>query len=120
MRITNTFMSRNYLNNLNNSLELYNQSGERIHSGRKLNKMSDNVSDGTRALSIRTQFYKNEQIQENVRKAGETLSVAESNLTSIKDIVDNVHAKCIEALNGPKESAAEIFAIDFDAQRKIV
>ena len=115
MRITNTFMSRNYLNNLNNSLELYNQSGERIHSGRKLNKMSDNVSDGTRALSIRTQFYKNEQIQENVRKAGETLSVAESNLTSIKDIVDNVHAKCIEALNGPKESAAEIFAIDFDA-----
>lgn len=115
MRITNTFMTRNYLNNLNNSLDLYNQSGERIHSGRKLSKMSDNVSDGTRALSIRTQFYKNEQIQENVKKAGETLTVAESNLMSIKDIIDNVHSKCVEALNGPKASAAEIFSIDFSA-----
>lgn len=115
MRITNNYMTRNYLGNLNSALDLYNQSGERIHSGRKLNKMSDNVSDGTRALSVRTQSYKNEQIQENVKKAGETLTVAESNLMSIKDIVDGVHAKAVEALNGPKESAAEIFAIDFDA-----
>jgi flagellin-like hook-associated protein FlgL len=118
MRITNTFMTRNYLNNLNNSLDLYNQSGERIHSGRKLSKMSDNVSDGTRALSIRTQSYKNEQIQENVKKAGETLTVAESNLMSIKDIIDNIHSKCVEALNGPKESASEIFSIDFDSVKE--
>ena len=115
MRITNTYMTRNYLANLNNSLELYNKSGDKLNSGRKISKMSDNVSDGTRALSIRTQFYKNEQIQENVKKAGETLSVAESNLMSIKDIIDNVHSKCVEALNGPKESAAEIFSLDFTA-----
>lgn len=115
MRITNNYMSRNYLGNLNRSLELYNQSGNKLNSGRKLSKMSDNVSDGTRALTIRTQSYKNEQIQENVKKAGETLTVAESNLTSIKDIVDNVHAKCVEALNGPKSTANEIFALDFDS-----
>jgi flagellin-like hook-associated protein FlgL len=118
MRITNTYMTRNYLGNLNNALELYNKSGDRINSGRKLSKMSDNVSDGTRALSIRTQSYKNEQIQENVKKAGETLTVAESNLMSIKDIIDNIHSKCVEALNGPKESAAEIFSIDFDSVKE--
>ncbi|MGN0613886.1 MAG: hypothetical protein ACI4JB_08305 [Porcipelethomonas sp.] len=115
MRITNNYMTRNYLGNLNNSLELYNQSGNRLTTGRKFSKMSENVSDGTRALNIRTQVYKNEQIQENVKKAGESLTVAESNLTSIKDILTNVYAETIEALNSPKASEADIFACDFDA-----
>jgi len=115
MRITNNYMTRNYLGNLNNTLGLYNESGNKLTTGRKFSKMSENVSDGTRALNIRTQFYKNEQIQDNVKKAGETLTVAESNLTSIKDIIDNVHSKCIEALNGPRSSVNDIFATDFDS-----
>ncbi len=115
MRITNNYMTRNYLNNLNNSLNLYNESGNRLNTGRKFSKMSENVSDGTRALTIRTQSYKNEQIQENVKKAGENLSVAESNLMSIKDIIDGVHANTVQALNGTNESAAEIYATDFNA-----
>lgn len=118
MRITNNYMTRNYLGNLNNTLNRYNESANRLTTGRKFSKMSENVSDGTRALNVRTQYYKNEQLQENVKKAGETLTVAESNLTSIKDIIENVHSKCIEALNGPKSSANEIFATDFDAVKK--
>ena len=73
MRITNNYMNRNYLGNLNGTLERYNESGNRLTTGREFDKMSDNVSDGTRALTIRTQSYKNEQIQENVKKAGESL-----------------------------------------------
>jgi len=115
MRITNNYMTRNYLGNLNSSLELYNESGNRLNTGRKFSKMSENVSDGTRALTIRTQNYKNEQIQENVKKAGETLSVAESNLMSIKDIVDHIHATTVEALNTTNASAADIYATEFDA-----
>lgn len=115
MRITNSYMTRNYLNNLNRSLNLYNDSGNRLNTGRKFNKMSENVSDGTRALTIRTQSYKNEQIQENVKKAGENLYVAESNLMSIKDIIDGVHSNTIQALNGTNESASDIYATDFNA-----
>lgn len=115
MRITNNYMTRNYLNNLNSSLELYNESGNKLNTGRKFNKMSENVSDGTRALTIRTQVYKNEQIQENVKKAGEGLYVAESNLMSIKDIIDNVHNTTVQALNETNKSASEIYAANFDA-----
>lgn len=115
MRITNSYITRNYLNNLNRSLNLYNDSANRLNTGRKFNKMSENVSDGTRALTIRTQSYKNEQIQENVKKAGENLYVAESNLMSIKDIIDGVHSNTIQALNGTNESAADIYATDFNA-----
>lgn len=115
MRVSNNYMTRNYLNNLNSALDLYNQSGNRVHSGRKFDKMSENVSDGTRALNIRTQSYKNEQLQENVKKAGESLTVGESNLMSIKDIVDTIHDETIKALNGTNDSASNIFATDFDA-----
>lgn len=115
MRITNSYITRNYLNNLNRSLNLYNDSANKLNTGRKFNKMSENVSDGTRALTIRTQFYKNEQIQENVKKAGENLYVAESNLMSIKDIIDGVHNNTVQALNGTNESAANIYETDFNA-----
>lgn len=118
MRISNTYMTRNYLGNLNSTLELYNKSGNKLTTGREFNKMSDNVSDGTRALTIRTQFYKNEQIQENVKKAGESLSVAESNLMSIKDIIDTVHATTVQALNETNKSAADIYATDFEAVKQ--
>jgi len=118
MRISNTYMTRNYLGNLNSTLELYNKSGNKLTTGREFDKMSDNVSDGTRALTIRTQFYKNEQIQENVKKAGESLSVAESNLMSIKDIIDTVHATTVQALNETNKSAADIYATDFEAVKQ--
>lgn len=118
MRITNNYMNRNYLGNLNGTLERYNESGNRLTTGREFDKMSDNVSDGTRALTIRTQSYKNEQIQENVKKAGESLYVAESNLMSIKDITENVYDKTLEALNETNKSASDIYAANFDAIKK--
>lgn len=118
MRVSNSYMTRNYLKNLNHSLDLYNKSGNKLESGRKFTKMSENVSDGTRALNIRTQVYKNEQVTENVKKAGETLTMAESNLMSIKDIVDTLHDETIKALNGTNDSASEIFSTDFNSIKK--
>lgn len=115
MRVTNTMLTRNYLNNLNRNLDLYNQSGSRLQSGRKFTKMSENVSDGTRALNVRTQVYKNEQYQENVKKAGESLDVAETNITSIEDILNSVWEQTIKACNGTNESASDIFSLNFSS-----
>lgn len=114
MRVTNTALTRNYLNNLNRNLSLYDKSGKRLQTGRKFNKMSENVSDGTRALNIRTQMYKNEQYQENASKSRESLSVAETNLMSIEDILNSVNEQTIKALNGTNESASNIYSIDFN------
>lgn len=120
MRVTNNMMTRNYLNNLNNNLSLVNESGNRLQSGRKFTKMSQNVSDGTRALNVRTQMYKNDQLQENVKKSGESLSVAETNMMSLEDILNSVHEQTIRALNGTNESAAEIYSINFDSLKNQV
>lgn len=115
MRVTNNYITRNYLGNLNRALDLYNKSGNKMNSGRKFTKMSENVSDGTRALTIRTQAYKNEQIQENVKKANESMTIAESNLTSILEIVENINSETIKALNGTNSSVSGIFETDFNA-----
>ncbi|MGN0620320.1 MAG: hypothetical protein ACI4I9_00495 [Porcipelethomonas sp.] len=115
MRVTNNAMTRNYLTNLNSSLSLLNDSQMKLESGRKITKMSDSVSAGTRALNVRTQIYKNEQIQDNVKKANESLLVAEGNMTSIKDILANVNEQTIKALNGTNWSASDIYEISFDS-----
>lgn len=120
MRVTNRSMTRNYLNNVNRNLSLYNQSGARLQHGRKFTKMSENVSDGTRALNVRTQMYKNDQVQENAHKASESLSQAESNMMSIEDILNSVHEQTIKAVNGTNEGSSDIFAINFDTLKKQV
>lgn len=120
MRVTNNAMTRNYLLNLNNNMNKLNKTSNRLQTGRNFNKMSQNVSDGTRSLNIRTQMYKNEQIQENVKKAGETLSVAETNLMSIEDVLNSVYDQTIRAVNGTHESASEIYSINFDSLKNQV
>ncbi len=115
MRIANSMMTRNYLTNLNNNLSSLNDSSTRLQTGREFTKMSDNVSNGTRALNVRTQLYKNEQLQSNVQKTSESLSVAETNMMTIEDILNSVDEQTIKALNGTNESASHIFEINFSS-----
>ncbi len=117
MRVTNNAMTRNYLLNLNHNMNKLNNTSNRLQTGRKFTKMSQNVSDGTRSLNIRTQMYKNEQVQENVKKAGESLSVAETNLMNIEDILNNVYDQTLRAVNGTMESASNIYSINFDSMK---
>jgi flagellar hook-associated protein 3 FlgL len=115
MRIANSMMTRNYLLNINNNLSSLNETSERLQTGREFTKMSDNVSAGTRALNTRTQLYKNEQLQVNIQKAGESLEVAETNLMTIEDILNSVREQTIKAVNGTNESASHIYEISFSS-----
>lgn len=111
MRVTESSMNRNYLNNLHRSLRSLNASGQRLSSGRAFTKMSENVTGGTRALAVRTQLYKNQQVQQNVKTANEQFSLAETNLTSIEDMLNSVHEQTLSALNGTKtQDQLDIFA----------
>lgn len=115
MRVTESSINRNYLNNLNRSLRNLNASGQRLSSGRAFTKMSENVSGGARALSIRTQLYKNEQVQQNVKTVSEQLNIAETNLTSISDMLSSVNEQTYSALNGTKaQPELDIYANIFD------
>lgn len=118
MRVTENSMNRNYMNNLHRSLRNLNASGQRLSSGRAFTKMSENVTGGARALAIRTQIYKNEQIQKNVKTANEQLNIAETNLSSISEMLSSVNDQTLSALNGTKsQDELDIFASVFDTMK---
>ena len=49
--------------------------------------MSDSVADGSRALRLRAQIYKNAQMQRNLSTVQEELNVAETNMLSVKGVL---------------------------------
>lgn len=119
MRITQNSMNRRYLTNINRNLSDVASSQNKIATGRAFTKMSENVTKGTRALGIRTQLYRNEQIQENAKTVREQFTVAEDNLTAVNDVLQVVHGKVIAALNGTNtQQELDIYANEFDTLRE--
>jgi len=119
MRITMNSMNRRYLTNVNKNLSDVASSNNKIASGRAFTKMSENVTKGTRALGIRSQLYRNEQIQSNAKTVREQFTVAEDNLTAVNDVLQTVHGKVIAALNGTNsQQELDIYANEFDTLRE--
>ncbi len=99
MRITQSSMSRNYLKALNNNLTNMDQTFQRLNTGLKLNKVSDNVADAAKAFSIREQLYKKEQSLDSIRDAYNELSAAEGNLMSSNDVFQSVMETMVRMTN---------------------
>lgn len=100
MRVTQSMMTRNYLKNLNSSMTNVASSNSKISSGRKYTRMSQNVSEGARALKVHEDIYKNEQYLANIKDAEVELSSAESNLKSITEILQTAQERITKGLNG--------------------
>ncbi len=114
MRVTQNALTRNYLNNMNNSLANLSASSDRLTTGRRFTKVSEDVSSGVNALKTRQKLYKSVQLQDNIKAADEELEVAETNLMSIKDIADTIHEQSIKVQNGTNMGEHETFAKNFD------
>lgn len=97
MRITNNRLTRSYLTNANKNLEYYNESSQKLTSGRAFTRVSQNVAGGKKAMRVRTQLYQNEQFQRNISAANEELSIAESNLREIGDLLVTVKEQAMRA-----------------------
>lgn len=111
MRITNRQLTTTYLYNTNKNLEKYAEQNEKIFTGRAYNRISQNVSTAKKALQTRTEYYRNEQYQENVDFALEQISTAESSLMAINDQMQNVESLALRAVHGTNtdETSREIF-----------
>lgn len=119
MRVTHNSMTRHYLTNINKNLSDVSSSNNKIATGRAFTKMSENVTKGTRALGIRSQLYRNEQLQANAKTVREQFDVAEDNLTAVNDVLQTVNAKVIAALNGTNsQQELDIYAEEFDTIRE--
>ena len=107
-RITQSVTNRTYLSNLTKATNNKNRQMEKIQTGRDFERVSDHVSAGLNAISIRSKLYKNEQMTENIATAYEQLSNAENNLTSINDILITVQGEVMKALNGTNPEGSDV------------
>jgi flagellar hook-associated protein 3 FlgL len=83
MRVTQSMITRNYLRNMNTGLSNLSETQERMTSGSKFSKASQNVADAARALKVRQSLFDNEQYLTNITQISGRLLSAESNLSSI-------------------------------------
>ena len=102
MRVADRSTSRNFLKYLDTAKTNWADTNERIASGNRFTRISDDVSAGTRALRIRGDMAKAEEHYDNVKTINEELTSTENAMTSISDIINKVHSqKVVKALNDP-------------------
>lgn len=100
MRITQSMMSRGYLNRMSKNLENLSKSNNRMSSQMKYTRMSDNTAEVSRALVVREQLYRNEQYTTNIKNAEGTLESAESNLQTLNSALNNITDRLMQANTG--------------------
>lgn len=100
MRVTQNMMTRNYLKNLNTAAGNLARSNRRISTQRKYTRLSENVSEGLRALKVREDLYKNEQYEANIKGVENELASAESNLKSITGVLQTAQERAEKGVNG--------------------
>lgn len=120
MRITQTMITRNYLTHINNGLSQLSEAQQRITSGRKYTRVSQNVADGMRALRVRKQLQDNQQEQTMIRDARGVLASAESNLESINSIMETARGVLLKMENGTNEKERNIAADQFKSYKNQV
>ena len=110
MRITNNRITRNYLFNANRNLSLYNESSNKLTTGRAFTRVSENVSGGKKAMKLRTQYYQNAQFQKNISQANEKLTIAEQSLRDVSDIITNIQEQARRSGGVANEDSRGILA----------
>lgn len=105
MRISDRQTSRNFLNYLEKAKNAYAGTNERIASGKRFTRLSDDVSAGTKALRTSMDMSKAEEYYDNVKAVNEQMSTTEGAMTAINEIIGKVHTKVLSAINGPSGDA---------------
>ncbi len=102
MRVADRTSVRNYLKYFNKAQYNYAETNKRVASGKRFEKVSEDISAGSRVLRTRMAKYKTEKQRENAKEAGDELKVAENAMTAINDIMTNIHEyKVMKAKNEP-------------------
>lgn len=118
MRISDRQTSRDFLKNLDKAKTAYAETNERIASGNRFTRISDDVSAATKALRVRAEKSKSQEYLNNVKSVNEQLTTTENALTSINDILTEAHTKVLKALNSATgESGRMALANEIGAMR---
>ena len=89
MRITSKNLQRTYLRGLNNNIKNLAESNERLNTGRRFTKLSQNVIDGSRALNVRELLARNQTFVGNAQQMQLQLFSQEDKMMQIQNLVQD-------------------------------
>lgn len=120
MRVSDRTTARNYLKYINKAQSAYAKTNQQIASGNRFEKMSDDVSAGTRVMRHRMDLYKSEKHLDNVEAVNDELKSTESSLTAIGDILSEIHStKLVKGMNETTgQSGRDAIATEVKAYRR--
>ncbi len=117
MRVTQSMLTRNFLKNININLSNRSKSQQKIDSGKKFSRSSENLSDAARALKVREELYENKKYLSNIENVQNRLSAVETNLSSINSVLVTARDKMQKALTDTASQERDIIAQEVDSMK---
>lgn len=105
MRVADRTTSRNYLKYLNKAKYDLAATTQRIASGKRFTEISEDVSAGTKVLRTRMDLYKAEKQLDNVQSINDELTTTEATLTTMNNILTDIHST--KLVKGMSDSTGE-------------
>lgn len=115
MRITTGMMSNRYIRNLNKSANEMNYLNERVYTGRKFFKGSEDPVSAIKAYKLRREYRSTEIYDTNIRDVESFLTTAETNLMEISNNLETVYTSYLKGITGTMgQEEREIIAKQLD------
>ncbi|HHZ01530.1 MAG TPA: hypothetical protein GX396_01140 [Tissierellia bacterium] len=102
MRITTGMMTNRYIRNLNKSAKEMNYLNEKVYTGRKFFKGSDDPVSAIKAYKLRREYRSTEIYDGNIRDVESFLTAAESSLMEISNNLETVYTSYLKGITGTK------------------
>lgn len=100
MRITTGMMSNRYIRNLNKSANEMNLLNEKVATGRKFFKGSEDPVSAIKAYKLRREYLTTEMYATNIKDVDSFLTAAETNLMEISNNMESVYTSYLKGING--------------------
>ena len=102
MRITNSMISRNSMNNMNTNKTNVNTLINQMSSQKKISRPSEDPVVAIRALRLRSNLNElNQYYEKNIPDAESWMEITESALKNMKDILTTIRTQCDNGANDP-------------------
>ena len=122
MRVSDRTTARNYLKYLNKAQDSYAKTNQQIASGCRFERLSDDVSSGTRVLRTRMDMFESQKQLDNVKNINDEMSSTETSMMSINDLLSELHStKLVKAMNeSTAQSGRDAIASEVKAMRESI
>lgn len=91
MRVTNSMLANNFLYALGNNLENMGVYQKQMASGTLINEASDDPLGASRVMQINNEMIKNKQYNTNINNANQWLSVTDTSLGQINNVLQRIN-----------------------------